>query len=145
MNKRRAYLLFVIFEVLAMASLFTPIYQVIIGDAEYGEAYLAMFYESFALQEGNLVMASYIFFIVTLLGVAFGIILMVKALLTKDKKGDKEDKFFVFGCFASAISYAFFCLMTLGIQSFIPMALSLLYALLTAAMIFVHHRFLTDY
>ena len=145
MNKKRAYIIFLIFEILAFVSLFTPIYQVVEGDPETGKAYLSMFFDCFNHQEGNIVYASYIFFAVTLLGVAFGIFLMVKSLLVKDKSSDKEDKFFIFGCFASAISYAFFCLMTLGIQAFIPMALSLLYAILTAVMIVVHHRFLTDY
>lgn len=68
------------------------------------------------------------------------------ARCVKDKPlvGDKEDKHFVFGYFFYTASNAFYALICVGGQSFVPMAVGILSLFVGIGMIVYHFKNLSD-
>ena len=143
MNKKNFTLVSIIVSMVFMVSVFMPTYQIIVstGDTSYG--YLSWPWQAFLNQSDNLKVPCFIFFGAYIAVLILAIVLLVRSYFAKTDDGDKEDKFFVFGCFAGAIGSAFFALMGIGISSFIPMGLALLYSILYVVAIFIHHRYLS--
>ena len=146
MKKKHFYLIFMLLQALFLGTYFLPLYQINVVEGGKTKGYKTVFYESFNAQGESLIrIACYLFFIVVIASILFGLALSIIALIAKPDDGDREDKFFVFSCFVLALSHAFMSMMQLGTQSFMVMLLALGYSILTAASIFIHHRFLTDY
>lgn len=145
MNRKKLTLIFVLLELLFVASLFAPLYQVRVETGDVASGYLTFPWLAFNTLQGGIKIAGYVFFVICVAAVLFGIYLFIRSYRDKTGEGDKEDRHFVFGCFVCAIAYAFFGLMGLGTNAFIPMAMAIVYSIASVILILIHHRFLAEY
>ena len=145
MSKKAFTNLAIIASMVIMGTFFIPFYQVVVGSGDTAYGYFDLPWRAFYRLEGNLFIASTVFFVLYLILMVGGITLYAISASAKDPESDREDKFFVFACFLCAITHAFYALMCIGIGSFIPMVLAILYAILYVVAILIHHRYLVEY
>ena len=145
MKKRQFTYIALALTVAFMGSFFAPFYQVNVKTAEEVYGYMTSPWVAFYKLEGNLFLVSSVFFLVYMILMLGGVVMYVVSCTSKDEQSDREDKFFVFASFLCAISSAFYALMCVGIGSFIPLILAILYAIGYVVMIFIHNKYLTEY
>ena len=145
MKKRHFTILAIILTILFMATFFTPTYQVTVGEGETAYGYMDTPWNAFPKLQGNLPITSTVFLVLEMALLLASIVMYLISATTKNKESDKEDKFFVFASFLAAISNAFYAVMCVGVGSFIPMLLAILYAIIYVIGILIHNKFLTEY
>lgn len=145
MTKKRFTLICIIATFVFIASFTAPLYQVVVEEGGTTRGYMDFPWNAFPRLSEHFRIPSYIFSI-AYIGIAiFALVLLFRSLLHKKQDDDKEDKWFVFGVFILAFDHAFYALMCIGITAFIPMIMSLVYAIAFLVAIFIHNKHLTEY